>query len=276
MDQNRIVYNKSKAWYRKHIKTAKRNSWIHFCQSQKDPFGTPFKFIRDKQLHYDDLIHITIEGMPTDSNRLDIQEFLIHHHFPTPLNVLSSSNLTFPTIDLVQNDTYAPIQAAEIASAIRETDLNKAPGYDKIDSQILKRLINIHQPFFIKLFNFLLQNSYFPTQWKSANAIFFHKKKQGSTSPLSYRPICLLPTVSKVFEKILIYRLNYFLSSNKILHPNQYGFREGHNTLQSIKRLTSEIESRNKSFKYSSTIFFDIVGAFDNADWSIILSNLNK
>lgn len=82
--------------------------------------------------------------------------------------------------------------------------------------------------------------------------------------------------MSKILERVLIFRINHHLNKNKTLHENQYGFREGRNTLQCINRLTSEIDSRSKTSKYSSVVFFDIVGAFDNADWSLIINNLTN
>lgn len=80
----------------------------------------------------------------------------------------------------------------------------------------------------------------------------------------SYRPICLLPTVGKILERLIVNRLNHWIFNHKILHPNQFGFLE----LKSCELATSTLiskarESRLKN-NFSTIISLDIKAAFDN------------
>lgn len=142
--ENKSKLNKHKALYRRHIKLAKRSSWKHFCHSQTDPFGTPFKLIRDKNLKFNDLIHTSLEGMLLNTNKLDIQEYLTNHHFPSPNNNFEPYPLkSTPQSTQASNPPiFPPIITVEIDQAIKEQNLNKAPGFDRIDGQIFVRIYN--------------------------------------------------------------------------------------------------------------------------------------
>lgn len=93
-----------------------------------------------------------------------------------------------------------------------------------------------------------------------------------ASEPSSYRPICLLPSLGKLLEKLLVFWLYHFLESNNILHHKQYGFREDrscHNILFAI--LTSCARGIGEG-NYTTIVSSDIKDAFDNVDcWDILL-----
>ena len=78
---------------------------------------------------------------------------------------------------------------------------NTAPGYDKIPMSIVKRLD--WRTHMLKLYNYCLANNYFPESWKSGIIITLPKPNTGNSLPENYRPITLLPTIGKIFEKII-------------------------------------------------------------------------
>ena len=59
----------------------------------------------------------------------------------------------------------------------------------------------------------------------------------------NYRPISLLPSTSKILEKLVHKRLYSFCDSNKILYNNQYGFRPKHSTIDAVSKFTADIVS---------------------------------
>lgn len=83
------------------------------------------------------------------------------------------------------------------------------------------------------------------------------------TVAASYRPISLLPCLSKLFEKIFQKKLLCYLNDQNIIPVHQYGFREHHGTIEQVNRITSEIRKALEYKKYCSAIFLDVAQAFD-------------
>ncbi|GFQ83750.1 RNA-directed DNA polymerase from mobile element jockey [Trichonephila clavata] len=81
--------------------------------------------------------------------------------------------------------------------------------------------------------------------------------------PKSYRPISLLPVLSKLAERIILARLNDYLESQSILIPEQYGFRPRHSTTHQLLRVFEFIKEANDKNQNTATVFLDIQKAFD-------------
>src|SRR6266576_5594296 len=77
----------------------------------------------------------------------------------------------------------------------------------------------------------------------------------------SYRPISLLPSLLKLFEKLLLKRLKPHIE--KILPDFQFGFRNHHSTIEQIQHVVALIEKSLEEKKYCSTVFLDVSQAFD-------------
>jgi hypothetical protein len=94
----------------------------------------------------------------------------------------------------------------DVQDAIRGLKLGKTPGPGGIPKRALKNLpLNI--VFLSVLFNVILQTHYFPVVWKHARVFSILKPGEDTALPSSYRPISLLDTIGKLFEKILLYRI---------------------------------------------------------------------
>ena len=132
---------------------------------------------------------------------------------------------------------------------------------------MLKHLPRSGMDFLLYIFNLSWSSHSFPSIWKTSSIIFIHKMGKLLDSPASFRPISLTSCVSKLFERIILSRLLFFLESNSILSPRQAGSRPGRSTLDQILFLSPSISNWfNKPRPGSRTILstIDFSKAFDS------------
>jgi len=112
-----------------------------------------------------------------------------------------------------------------------------------------------------------------PNQMKIAKIIPVYKS--GNSAEMNnYRPISLLSSFSKILEKIVAIRLTDFLDENKLLSPNQYGFRKKHSTVHAMTNLLNYVSGALNEKKIAVLIFCDLRKAFDTCNFDILLKKL--
>lgn len=150
-------------------------------------------------------------------------------------------------------------------SHVLKKNLNpkKAPGHDRITPKMIKELPRKGVVFLTSLFNAIIRQSHFPTQWKLAKVIVIPKPGKPTDKPSSYRPISLLPVMSKLFEKLLLRRLNSTIDTLDLIPDHQFGFRKKHSTIEQVHRVTSIAADALEKKKCCTAAFLDIQQAFD-------------
>lgn len=133
-------------------------------------------------------------------------------------------------------------------------DVKKAPGFDLITGQILKKLPRKGIVKLTNLINAPFRLKHVPELWKVAE-VMIPKVGKPPNEASSYRPISLLPIISKLFEK-LIRRLKHIIEHKKLVPDHQFGFREQHSTVEQVHRLTNVIET---TLEEKKSMRFDIL-----------------
>ena len=124
-----------------------------------------------------------------------------------------------------QRLTSRKITARMVSHAIYDLDTCKATGPDRIPSIVLKMCSPELSPVLAKLYNKCLAESCFPSCWKSSAVVPVFKNDGERSDPGKYRPISLLPIVSKIFESFINDSLIKHLDSTGLFSDLQYGFR---------------------------------------------------
>ena len=160
-----------------------------------------------------------------------------------------------------------PCSLAEFIAAASNFTPSTATSPDKVAYPMLKHLPRSGMDLLLYFFNLSWSSHSFPSIWKTSSIIPIHKMGKPHDSPASFRPISLSSCVSKLFERIILSRLLFFLESNSILSPRQAGFRPGRSTLNQILYLSQSISDEfNKPRPGSRTILstIDFSKAFDS------------
>jgi len=118
----------------------------------------------------------------------------------------------------------------EVLEAIRGLKVGKAPGPNGIPNRALKHLPQRAVSLLVRIFNAILLTHHFPSFWKHARVTSMLKPGKDPALPSSYRPISLLDTIGKLFEKILLARILHEVSERDLMQDEQFGFRPRHST----------------------------------------------
>ena len=149
----------------------------------------------------------------------------------------------------------------------------KATGSDGISARLIKACgDSIIEPLHF-IFNMSIRTQIFPTIWKSALITPLHKS--GSVSlPDNYRPISVLPILSKLLERALHNQMYACLTVSGALSDHQSGFRKGHSTTTCLAEFLDVVYKNMDEARYSGVLFLDLRKAFDTVDHEILLHKL--
>lgn len=168
---------------------------------------------------------------------------------------------------LKRNDDMTPtithFDPTEIRNTIRDMPTNKAPGHDKIPAKLLTLLPDKYILYLTAIYNAIQRHHYYPNNWKHAIVTMIPKPHKDNKFPNNYRPISVLPALSKILERLLLDRLTQHIDKNKIIPQEQFGFRQGHDTTMQLLRLTEYIKTAFTWKQTATALFLDIEKAFD-------------
>lgn len=123
--------------------------------------------------------------------------------------------------------------------------------------------------------NSCLKLAYFPRRWKLSKVVPILKPNKCSNLATSYRPISLLPTLSKVFEQTILTRLQIHIDAHQILPDIQFGFRSRHSTIHQLARITEDVTKHFAWNMKTMMLSLDIEKAFDSVWHDNLITKLH-
>ena len=279
-NENRIYCKKVK----KIIDKTKENYFLNFFNSQLGNIKATWDMIKfltsQKQMHHQNTIKKLIYNNLEYSEAGDIAE-LFNQYFS---NIATDLDREIPhsTMDPLQflappisNSLFltpaTPNEISKVISGLKNTK----NSINQIPIKLFKEYKTHYSSIICKLVNMCFSIGQFPNCLKSGIITPIHK--QGDQSDQSnYRPITVLPYLSKIIERVFHDRLSKFSSKFSIISPNQFGFLKGKSTADAVNSLTQYLYDCLELRQIAITILIDFKKAFDTINHSILLRKLNS
>ena len=197
----------------------------------------------------------------------------LNNHFTNiPTSASTSSNRNSDDWHRPYSFSFDLITIQDIVNSINRISSN-AVGIDGIPIKFIKMLLPIINPALCHIFNYIVMTSTFPSCWKVGHVIPV-AKISAPNSVNDYRPISLLPSISKIFEHILHNQISSYLDSYSLLDPFQSGFRKHCGTTTALVKVVDDLKLSMTANQFSVLVLLDFSKAFDTIDHAILLSKL--
>ena len=168
---------------------------------------------------------------------------------------------------------FHEITTQDVMCIISKLPNKKSTGYDEISAETIKILSAVISPTLSLIINKCILNGTVPDEMKVSKIKPLFKK--GDVTLLNnYRPISLLPCVSKFFERVLFNQLYEYFDRNDLLTQHQYGFRKNHSTEFAAMELIDRVANLLELGKIPCNLYIDLSKAFDVLNHDILLSKL--
>ncbi len=164
----------------------------------------------------------------------------------------------------------------ELSDQINTINLKKAPGSDKISGKAIRSLPLKGHVGILHLMNAINRLNYIPKSWKLAKIILIPKDGKDPTRTSSYRPISLLPILSKIYERLILPSFKEDLETLQTIPEHQFGFRGQHSTIEQVHKITNEIKRAMENKFYCTGIFLDVAQAFDKVNHNGLMQKINR
>lgn len=166
-----------------------------------------------------------------------------------------------------------PMTVEEVKKEIMSLNNTAAEGYDNISTKIIKVCVTKLAPIVTYLINLSFAAGVFPDKLKLSLVKPLYKKGD-KENPVNYRPITLIPILSKVFEKCMLKRLMNFCTKFNIIKKEQFGFQKEKSTTLAIFNLINNILTNLNKDYLTTGLFIDLSKAFDFVSHEILLKKL--
>jgi hypothetical protein len=278
-DLAKCEYMKIKKMYRKELSLAKKTSWEKCISNAANKCKAAWDLVR------------TEAGHKTTAPKPNVSPDFFNSFFSRSIEEIKSkipiSATSFGDIDsnkkdnmesdcgsaLLQVFKWKDVSANEICCIVKRLNNSKSHDVYGLNHFILRYVIDVLAEPLAVLYNRMFKEGIFPQCLKISRTIPLYKKGD-RLNVSNYRPISIVPVLSKIFESLMKSQLYYYLESNKLWSEDQFGFRSGRSTEAALLEITSSIYESFEKKHFVSVTAFDLSRAFECIDHEIIYKKL--
>ena len=266
----KTLLNRQTALVHDLMQSHRDNEWVNFL-SNIDPTSegwTKIYKLNKKLMHKRPAVHPLSDNQNIlhydAAAKSEIFADSMEKQFQTPDHTTQTDELVKNAIEehfkipYTKNIFFSP---GEIQYTIKKLPSQKAPGPDQLTNACLKHCDRKVLLQLCNILNTCTRLEYFPQKWKHATIIMIPKPGKDVKRPVNHRPISLLNTLGKVYEKLILNHLQHYLKDH--IRPEQFGFRPSHSTTTQLVKIVDEISINLNKRAKTATAFIDIEKAFD-------------
>ena len=283
--ENLSIYKLKRNKVKREIEKAKKQYYFHFFKKvDRNPkrtweaLGSLTNKIKKSKGTLPKYLKIDQEGNVSSNPNFIINK--LNRHFVSKGPKLASklpkpkkSSLRYLKKRVQNSMNFKIFDESDIVKIICKLTAGKSSGHDGISVTILKWCLPYIASLLTNIFNTFLKAGSYPNIFKLAKVTALFKGGDNSKAD-NFRPISVLPTLNKVFEKLLHAQLTAFLNENEILSKQQFGFRKKHSTSHAVSCLHEKLVHNYEKGDMSAVLFIDLKSAFDTIDIDILLQKL--
>ncbi|CAF4933005.1 unnamed protein product, partial [Rotaria socialis] len=176
----------------------------------------------------------------------------------------------------ILNEKIEKTNFTEIKKHILKLKPKKSSGFDAVSNFIIKRIPPGYISCLVNCFNTWLNEHRYPDMWKLAKIVTLNKLKAGIPRCDQTRPISLLATHSKLFEKIMLERLRYWAETNRLVPAEQSGFRPGCLLQTRVLSIYQEVKNNMTANIPTLAVYVDYQKAYDKVWHKGLVVKLNR
>ncbi|GFR59057.1 RNA-directed DNA polymerase from transposon X-element [Elysia marginata] len=273
--ENKILYNKTSALVKRKVKTAKKEKWTKTCENldlRKDgakACSLLNNLNGEKRRKNPKPLSTGDETIVEDQKKAEV----FNKYFSSVNKAERATKKDKILLRKLKQKEKAPgvnlslfedcFKLSELNRAMKKLKLRKSPGPGRLHNEMLLHLGLEGKKVLLKLINNTRGTSIIPSAWKTAIVTPILKKGKPAEDVKSYRPIHLTSCLGKLAERMINNVLYWWLESNKILNPNQAGFRTGQQAEDQLFRLSQKVIDGLQKKKNTTAVFVDLQQAYD-------------
>lgn len=263
-------YLQLKRTYRVKVVTAKKEANTRFIQNANNPCKAAWNIVNS---HRKTNVSMACTSSPDEINSYFINVVdKIADGFPNN-HVRHGTVLGLPINNLIQMVSWKEITPGQLISIVKGFKSTTSPDYYGLTVQLLREIVEyIAHPLCI-LINTCLAEGVFPDKLKIARVVPVFKKGD-RTQVSSYRPIAILPAISKIFEAVMYTQLVDHFESNNLFNEAQHGFRRGRSTTTALLSVAGRVLEAYEAGDTMTLTLCDLSKAFDVVPHDLLLGKL--
>ena len=270
-DEARKAYAASRKEVQLMIWRAKEGLWRELCGTvDNNPWGKPYK-----------IVMATLKGRSPKMTMTPCQaRAIVNHLFATTSPAVPPARVTPASVAnwIIRGSEASTINSIDlelIKEAVDKIKPNKAPGLDAVPSEVVACVLRSHHEDLRDMIRDTMLRGTIPAAWKRARVVLIPKPGKDPDTPGAYRPISVLPALSKVWEYAVKGVIEKQIGRDPF-HPAQFGFRRGMGTIEATLEVTSFAKDCAKKDRLCAMVTIDVENAFNSLDWDLILDELSR